>query len=59
MTELENNPNKIGLISALSAVEICNTMTVKPNHETQNLEVASRPTKCKHYYLYYNDDEFD
>lgn len=28
MTELENNPNKIGLISALSAVEICNTMTV-------------------------------
>lgn len=58
MTELENNPNKIGLISALSAVEICNTMTVKPNHETQNLGVTSRPTKCKHYYLYYNDDEF-
>ena len=33
-------------------------MTVKPNHETQNLGVTSRPTKCKHYYLYYNDDEF-
>ena len=33
-------------------------MTVKPNHETQNLEVTSRPTKCKHYYFYYNDDEF-
>ena len=29
MTELENNPNKIGIISALSAVEICNTMNEK------------------------------
>ena len=26
--------------------------------ETKKLEVASRPTKCKHYYLYYNDFEF-
>ncbi len=49
MNELEKNPNKVGLISALSAVEICNTMTVKPNHETEKLEVTSRPTKstCK------------
>ena len=58
MTELEKSPNKTGLITALSAVEICNTMTVKPNKETQKLEVTSRPTKCKHYYFYYNDDEF-
>ena len=58
MTELEKNPNKTGLITALSAVEICNTMTVKPNKETQKLEVTSRPTKCKHYYFYYNDEEF-
>lgn len=50
--------NKTGLICALSAVEICNTMTVKPNHETKQLEVTSRPTKCKHYYFYYNDEEF-
>lgn len=56
--ELEKNPNKEGLIASLSAVEICNTMTVKPNHETQKLEVTSRPTKCKHYYFYYNDQEF-
>ena len=54
----DNNPNKVGLISCLSTVEICNTMTVKPNHETQKLEVTSRPTKCKHYYFYYNDEEF-
>ena len=54
----EKSDNKDGLIAVFSAVEICNTMTVKPNHETQNLEVTSRPTKCKHYYFYYNDDEF-
>ncbi len=55
--EFENN-NKIGLISAFSVVEICNTMTVAPNRATQKLEVTSRPTKCKHYYFYYNDKEF-
>ena len=56
--ELTKNPNKTGLITALSVVEICNTMTVKPNKETQKLEVTQRPTKCKHYYFYYNDPEF-
>lgn len=54
----EQNPDKIGLIAAFSAVEICNTMTVKANKESQKLEVTSRPTKCKHYYFYYNDEEF-
>ena len=56
--ELEKNPDKIGLLLALSTVEICNTMTVKPNHETKKLEIISKPTKCKHYYFYYNDEEF-
>ena len=56
--ELNKNPDKIGLIAALSTVEICNTMTVKPNRETQKLEVTQRPTKCKHYYFYYRDSEF-
>lgn len=54
----DNKKHKDGLITALSTVEICNTMTVKPNHQTQKLEVTSRPTKCKHYYFYYNDKEF-
>ena len=58
MNDLNKNPNKFGLISALSVVEICNTMTVKPNHQTQKLEVTQKPTKCKHYYFYFNDDEF-
>lgn len=52
------DPEKTGLVAAFSAVELCNTMTVRPNHETKKLEVTSRPTKCKHYYLYYNDEEF-
>lgn len=58
MNELEKNSSKTGLITALSTVEICNTMTVKPNHETQKLEITSKSTKCKHYYFYYNDNEF-
>ena len=57
-THLENNPNKIGLISAFSVTELCRTMTVKPNHQTQKLEIVSKNTRCKHYYLYYNDREF-
>jgi hypothetical protein len=55
---LRGHDGKTGLVSAFSVVEICNTMTVKPNHESKRLEVASRPAKCKHYYLYYNDFEF-
>ncbi len=55
---LKNNPNKTGLVSGFSVVEVCNTMTVKPNHLSHKLEVTSRSTKCKHYYLYYNDLEF-
>ena len=56
--EFDKNINKTGIISAFSVVELCNTMTVAPNRETQKLEVTSRPTKCKHYYFYYNDEEF-
>ena len=56
--EFVKDMTKTGLIAAFSAVELCKTMTVRPNHETKKLEVASRPTKCKHYYLYYNDKEF-
>lgn len=51
-------PDKEGLICAFSAVEPCKTITVKPNRESKKLEVTSRGTKCKHYYLYYNDTEF-
>jgi len=56
--EFEANPLKTGQVAAFSVVELCNTMTVKPNKASQHLEVASRSTKCKHYYFYYNDAEF-
>ena len=55
---IQDSDNKSGLIAAFSAVEICRTSTIVANHETQKLEQAIRNTKCKHYYLYYNDDEF-
>ena len=55
---IQDSDNKSGLIAAFSAVEICRTSTIVANHETQKLEPAIRNTKCKHYYLYYNDDEF-
>lgn len=54
----DKNPSKTGLIAAFSVVEVCNTMTVVPNRNTHKLEVTSRPTKCKHYYFYFNDDYF-
>ena len=56
--KFEKSNNKIGLIAAFSAVEICRAMTVKANHETKKLEPASKNTKCKYYYLYFNDEEF-
>ncbi len=54
----DNDPSRTGLIAAFSSVELCRTMTVVSNHQTLKLETASRQTKCKHYYLYYNDEEF-
>ena len=55
---LEKNPNKSGLIIAFSDVESCKIITVSNNKDTKQLEYVSRSTKCKHYYLYYNDDIF-
>lgn len=55
---LELNPEKYGLIAAFSAVELCRTMAVKYMKDTGHLYPESRYTKCKHYYLYFNDEEF-
>ena len=51
-------PNKIGLIAAFSTVELCKTSTVLKNHNTCKLEVGHKDTKCKFFYLYFNDKEF-
>ena len=52
--KLKERNYKTGLICAFSALEICNIMTVASNRETQKLEIMSKETKCKHYYLYFN-----
>ncbi len=54
----DNDPSRTGLITVFSSVELCRTMTVVSNHQTKKLETASWQTKCRHYYLYYNDVEF-
>jgi len=58
LEEFNKDTSKVGLIASYSVVELCDTMTVIPNKESKHLEVQSRKTKCKHYYLYYNDLEF-
>lgn len=55
---LANSNNKIGLVAAFSAVELCRTSTIVANRETKKLEPTIKNTKCKHYYLYFNDEEF-
>lgn len=57
-TALVESNNKVGLIAAFSAVELCRTSTIVANHETKKLEPTIKNTKCKHYYLYFNDEEF-
>ena len=55
---LEQSNNKVGLIAAFSAVELCKISTIQGNKITKRLEPTCRNTKCKHYYLYYNDKKF-
>lgn len=52
------SPVEEGLVCCISAMEVCDTMTVKGNKKTEKLEVTRRPTKCKYYYLYMMDKDF-
>lgn len=52
------SPVDYGLVCAISSMEVCDTMTVKGNKQTQKLEVVRRKTKCKYYYLYMIDEDF-
>ena len=40
----EENPIDEGLVCAISSMEVCDTMTVKGNKQTQKLEVTRRST---------------
>lgn len=55
--KFEENP-KEGLIAAFTVVEVCKVMSVKYQKDTGKLYPEIRGTKCKHYYLYFNDIEF-
>lgn len=52
------SPVDSGPICSISAMEVCDTMTVKGNKKTEKLEVSRHSTKCKYYYLYMIDDDF-
>ncbi len=54
----KENPIDKGLVCAISTMEVCDTMTVKGNKQTQKLEITRRSTKCKYYYLYMIDEDF-
>lgn len=47
-----------GLICILAAVEPCWSFQAHPNRQTKRLELRRDFTKCKHYYLYYDDSMF-
>jgi hypothetical protein len=44
-----------GLIGALKSVERCWSYQVGPNRESKKLELRGGPTKCLHYYHYFQD----
>jgi hypothetical protein len=44
-----------GLIGVLKSVERCQSYEVGPNRDTKHLELRSVPSKCLHYYHYFQD----
>jgi hypothetical protein len=44
-----------GLIAVLSCVEPCQTLRVRKNWQSKQLELRREPGKCMHYYHYYLD----
>jgi len=44
-----------GLIGVLKSVERCWSYEVGPNRAKQELELRRKPSKCLHYYHYFND----
>lgn len=46
-----------GLIGVLKSVECCWSYTVGPNRDKQRLELRGGPSRCLHYYHYFQDPE--
>lgn len=46
-----------GLIGVLKAIEGCWSYSVGPNRATKQLELRGHPSRCLHYYHYFQDPE--
>jgi hypothetical protein len=55
---LKNDPINEGLVCILSSLELCDSLEIKKNLETQKLELKNGKRKCLHYYFYFLDKEF-
>ena len=55
---LKREPVEEGLICILSTVEVCKSVDVRKNKDTQKLELQNGWRKCLYYYFYYLDREF-
>jgi hypothetical protein len=55
---LKRDPVVEGLICVISTVELCKSVEVHKNQETQKLELQNGWRKCLYYYFYYLDREF-
>jgi len=55
---LKRDPVEEGLICILSTVEVCKSVDVRKNKDTQKLELQNGWRKCLYYYFYYLDREF-
>jgi len=56
--DLARHPDKTGLISIISALEVSSSYRLRSNKALRELEVVAERRKHLHYYLYYNDPEF-
>ena len=42
-----------GLVGVLSCVELCHSYHIQRNPETKHLDLRHRPSRCLHYYFYF------
>jgi len=56
--DLAKQPDKTGLVSIISTLEVSYSYRLRPNKALKELEVITERRQHLHYYLYYNDPEF-
>ncbi len=55
---LKSDPVDSGLICTIATVELCSSLQVIPNKDTQKLELRNVNRKCTYFYFYFLDPEF-